>query len=421
MYLFKVKIKFILLGLFFLGCSLEVFAIDNVNNRDDAVVLLVVIKNGKPIGSGTGFIIAPQIIATNFHVAGVNDVMVLTPGKREKVKPFKTTRLWGSADYDLQLLKVENLNTAPLSISIVPIAKGSDIKAIGFPMVAEDPIEFDGVESTITKGIVGRIIQASWDEGGPKFNVIQHSASINQGNSGGPLLDLCGRVVGINTRKAPSIVDIKSGIGITSQSEGIFFASSIEVLVNELKKLNISPLIKSEACEFSINPNSSTSIFGFQKSIFITVSAVGALFLACLAVFFSLKKREVIRESFTQFQRRSSSNNAPVKNVSHIKYQLSGNDSNGHFIKILIDDKFSIGSHIRIGRDAKLVNISINDQTVSREHAVIELNASGLRIRDLDSTNGTWIDNNRVSQKFMDLKIGQTLTLGKVKLFLSKV
>ncbi len=419
--MYRFKIKILLLGLIFLGCSLDIAANNKINNRDDAVVLLVVIKNGKAIGFGTGFVIAPQLIATNFHVAGVNDVMVLTPGNKESIKPFKTKKLWGSSDYDLQLLRVDNLNTAPLSISTAPIAKGSDIKAIGFPMVAEDPIEFDGIESTVTKGIVGRIIQASWNEGGPKFNVIQHSASINQGNSGGPLLDLCGRVVGINTRKAPSIVDIKSGIGVTSQSEGIFFASSIEVLVNELKKLNISPTIKSETCEFSANPTSSALIFGVQNSKFITASVLGALSLACLAVFFSLRKKEVIRETFTQFQRRSSSKGTSVETISRNKYQLSGNDSNGQLIRILIGDNFSIGSRIRVGRDPKLVNISINDQTISREHGVIELNANGLRVSDLNSTNGTWIDNIRVGQKFVDLKTGQILTLGKVKLTLSKV
>jgi len=421
MYFFKTKIRLLLLGVTFLIFSLEGVAKNNVNNSDDAVILLVVIKNGKPIGFGTGFVIAPQVIVTNFHVAGVDDVMVLTPGKKESVKPFKTTKLWGSADYDLQLLRVNNLNTAPLNITTASIAKGSDIKAIGFPMVAEDPIEFDGVESTVTKGIVGRIIEASWNEGGPKFNVIQHSASINKGNSGGPLLDLCGRVVGINTRKAPSIVDIKSGIGVTSQSEGIFFASSIDVLVNELKKLNISPTIKSEPCEFSVNPNSSTLISGFQNSKFITASVIGALLLASLAVFFSLKRKEVIRETFTQFQRRSLSKEAPINNVSQNKYQLCGNDSNGHNIRILIDHKFSLGSRIRIGRDPNLVDISINDQTVSREHAVIEINQSGLRVGDLNSTNGTWINSNRVHEKFMDLKIGQTLTLGKVNLILSEV
>ena len=65
------------------------------------------------------------------------------------------------------------------------------------------------------------------------------------------------------------------------------------------------------------------------------------------------------------------------------------------------------------------MNISINDQTVSREHAFIEINQSGLKVCDLNSTNGTWIDSNRVHEKFMDLKTGQTLTLGKVKLILS--
>ena len=93
MYLFKTKIK-LLLCLPFLIFSLEGFANNNVNNRDDGVVLLVIVKNGKGIGLGTGFVIAPQTIVTNFHVAGVDDVVVLTPGKKENVKLLKTKKLW---------------------------------------------------------------------------------------------------------------------------------------------------------------------------------------------------------------------------------------------------------------------------------------------------------------------------------------
>jgi len=411
--------KFALITSLFILFSINGYAQTQPNKDDDAVVLLLVMKNGKLVGSGTGFVVAPEIVATNFHVAGTNDVVVLTPGKGQSVKPFNTTKLWGSSGYDLQLLKVDGLQASPLTISTYSLDKGADIKAIGYPGVAESAIEFDGVESTITKGIVGRIIEASWKEGGPKLSVIQHSASINKGNSGGPLLDLCGRVVGVNTLKAFSIVEVKSGIGFTSQTEGIFYASAVDILLNQLRKLNINVAVKSEPCHFT-NASKPTSISSIQNSSFTTIGVIGALFLAGLAVFFSLKKKELIKESFTQFQRRAG--HSPKSNIDNDKfnYQLNGSDSNGRSVRILIDQKFPVGSLIHIGRDPKLAKIAIDDPTVSRDHAIIEIKPSGLRVRDLNSTNGTWVDSNQIHDKFVDIAVGQTLTLGKAKFKLFK-
>lgn len=393
------------------------FAQGSVNISDKGVVLLLVLKNGKFAGSGTGFIVSNDVIATNFHVAGIHDVVVLTPGKGANVKPFKTQKLWGSADYDLQLLKTNGLGVPPLNLSSAQIKKGADVAAIGYPGVAEDMIEFDGVESTISKGIIGRIVEASWKEGGPKFSVIQHSAPINKGNSGGPLLDLCGRVVGVNTLKAVSIGVIKSGVTITSQSEGIFYASDIEVLLNQLNKLGIPISVKSDSCD--LTKDTSKDNTKLHSSWFIPVGIFGALLLGALAVFLSFKRKEIIYESYTQFKRRSQPNTKLNFNKS-TKLILSGMSSNGNSIRITIDQRFPIGSEVIVGRDSKLSRIVIDDPTISRQHASIKIMEDVLMVRDLNSTNGTWINNQKIYSHYASITSGGILKLGNITFTLSK-
>jgi hypothetical protein len=274
-------------------------------------------------------------------------------------------------------------------------------------------IEFDGVESTISKGIVGRIVEASWKEGGPKFNVIQHSAAINKGNSGGPLLDLCGRVVGVNTLKAVSIGVVRSGVTITSQSEGIFYASAIDVLLDQLKKLGISVTTNSENCVVS-GQSSGAVTTKINYPWVMPAAILGSLILAGLAVYLSLRKNNVIRETYTQFQKRSKSASNANKNISNqMAFVLKGRNSNGHSIRIVIDQKYPIGSHILVGRDSNVARIAIDDPTISRQHAIIEVANNCLRVRDLNSTNGTWINNKKVTDQFTELFIGQELRFGK--------
>ncbi|OYU17403.1 MAG: hypothetical protein CFE34_15930 [Rhodobacteraceae bacterium PARR1] len=86
-------------------------------------------------------------------------------------------------------------------------AEGGDI-TVFFLAGPDDVVAFDGtvlaIETTLTQGLVSKVFVAPWEAvTGATSNVpveiIQHTAAINHGNSGGPLLDECGQVVGMNT------------------------------------------------------------------------------------------------------------------------------------------------------------------------------------------------------------------------------
>lgn len=139
-----------------------------------------------PRGVGSGFIIsADGYIITNNHV--VNDAhgiyVTLTSGKEYKAKVIGT-----DARTDIALLKIDakGLPTLPIGTAH-SLKKGQWVLAIGSPF---------GLESTVTSGIVSAINRDTGDY----LPFIQTDVAVNPGNSGGPLIDLSGRVVGVNSQ-----------------------------------------------------------------------------------------------------------------------------------------------------------------------------------------------------------------------------
>lgn len=144
--------------------------------------------NQKAQGVGTGFIIdADGWIVTNHHVAGKAAEIIVTLSDGRKLP----AKLMGSDEKtDLALLKVESDKKLPFVTfgDATKVRVGQAVMAVGNPF---------GLGGTVTTGIVsarGRDIHS-----GPFDDYIQTDAAINRGNSGGPLFDMNGNVIGINT------------------------------------------------------------------------------------------------------------------------------------------------------------------------------------------------------------------------------
>ena len=155
---------------------------------------------------GTGFIVDPKgWIVTNYHVAGKADSITVTMTDGRKL-PAKM--VGGDEKTDLALLKVESDKPLPY-VSFGDATKvrvGQAVMAVGNPF---------GLGGTVTTGIVsarGRDIHS-----GPFDDYIQTDAAINRGNSGGPLFDMDGNVIGINTAiYSPSGGSVGLGFAIPS-------------------------------------------------------------------------------------------------------------------------------------------------------------------------------------------------------------
>ena len=143
-------------------------------------------------GAGSGFLIDPRgYILTNFHVvAGAQSIEVILGDKSRYPAKF----IGADQRNDVALLKIDpkgkQLASLPLGDSSA-LQVGQKVLAIGNPF---------GFQSTLTTGVVsalGRTVQTS--ESTFIDAAIQTDASINRGNSGGPLIDTHGEVIGINS------------------------------------------------------------------------------------------------------------------------------------------------------------------------------------------------------------------------------
>lgn len=139
-----------------------------------------------PRGVGSGFFISDDgYIMTNNHVVSdATDIFVtLTDGREFKAKVIGTDERT-----DVALIKIEAKDMTPLVIGDPKkLKKGQWVLAIGSPF---------GLDSTVTSGIVSAIGRDT----GEYLPFIQTDVAVNPGNSGGPLINLAGEVVGINSQ-----------------------------------------------------------------------------------------------------------------------------------------------------------------------------------------------------------------------------
>ncbi len=220
----------------------------NPEQVDRSIVWVVAPIDAKSMQTGTGFAINHDgYVITNDHVVrGSKELFVLYKAN-EKNNKRPAQVVWQSQGYDLAILKAEGLGIPPLAINLKKPRKTSKVSAAGFPGAARDydhGVMDNLLESTWTQGIVSRTLDSSWVKNGPEFTIIQHSADINGGNSGGPLLDDCGRVIGVNTRASVAKLEVVSAggtkpVAVGKTPRGIFYASHSSAFAAALEKHSI--------------------------------------------------------------------------------------------------------------------------------------------------------------------------------------
>lgn len=301
---------------------------ESVEKIYDAVVVVETYKGDTLIGSGTGFVYKKEdgkgYILTNNHViSGGNKVYVtFTSGKKLE------TEILGSDKYaDIAVLSIEAFDDMQVaSLGSSEDAKvGDTVFAVGAPL--------DSAYSwTVTRGILSgknRLIEISSSNNTSAMSdwvmtAIQTDAAINSGNSGGPLANVNGEVIGITSMKL-----VSSGV------EGMGFAIPIEIASHYAEKLEKGEEVIRPYLGIAMYNVSEMNNYLFSDSNdFTTGVYVDSVEADSPAASGGVKKKDIIIKL----------NDDEIKNVAYLKYNLYKYD---------VGDKVTL-TVLRDGKEKKL-------------------------------------------------------------------
>ena len=145
----------------------------------------LVLVRGHRFGAGAGIVWdAAGLILTNNHVVGRRTPVVILQDDRE----YASRLLARDPDVDLALLSIDAAGLTPLVPAPASPRVGEMVFAFGHPW---------GQRNTVTRGIVSALVSAQ-NRRGEKLPVVRSDVPLAPGNSGGPLVNAAGEVVGIN-------------------------------------------------------------------------------------------------------------------------------------------------------------------------------------------------------------------------------
>ncbi|MFI4933117.1 MAG: serine protease [Caulobacterales bacterium] len=232
---------------------------DALRQAERSVVRVVTVsldQLGNPIAleTGSGFVVSPGKVVTNHHVVQgaplADKVEVFVIPDRDAggaSEPVSISQTWAEAD--LALLDAPQLASPPLTIATFLPGKDATVHALGYPGVTDEvrnlPLTeiLKPQEPYVTPGSIALFSAVA--PGGQQIDTIFHTAPINPGNSGGPLIDACGRVIGVNTWGAGAQL---SDTGEITAPQGQFVATRASELAKFLRDAQVSATLVNTAC-----------------------------------------------------------------------------------------------------------------------------------------------------------------------------
>lgn len=193
---------------------------DAVDKVYDSVVVIENYINDRVGSSGTGFVFKTDdkygYILTNYHVIDNSKKIVVTFTNNKKIE----ASLVGIDEYsDIAVLKVDKSDV----ISVAQIGNADSLRVGDTTFTVGAPLDSSVYSWTVTRGILSgknRLVEVTIDNTNSVMEVLQTDAAINSGNSGGPLCNSNGEVVGITNMKIAS-----------SSIEGMGFAIPVDTAI----------------------------------------------------------------------------------------------------------------------------------------------------------------------------------------------
>ena len=394
-------------------------------------VVRIVTQTDQGLGAGTGFAINDQgYIATNVHVIANAHSIKAVPTNSNAL--YDVEIIATSQELDLAIAYIPDITLPPIALSLAPATKGQKVWSIGYPGGADR--NRPAHDPTVQDGVIGRIFLGAWHA--QELRIIQHNAPTNPGNSGGPLLDDCSRAVGVNTQASLVVITSpSSGVTRVPHAAGIYWSSHIEELANLLDDHGIAFQSESDDCVAAGGTGNSGEAEKARREaeqasdqFLVYLLLLGSVALVALVV--ALKKpRQLAQQTwekprqFVQQMSRRVGVRAVAKGPKH-GLALAGFDGRGNRVRIELSPARFAGQRLglSLGRHPELVDEIVADENVSQRHLRITAVADRLYVEDLNSSNGTFLNEQRLPPfEPARLDYGAKVALGDLVLVASKL
>ena len=378
---------------------------------DRAVVRVVAQSTGGEIlGTGSGFFVDERHVVTNHHVVAGGELppnplisIVLADGRDW----LPVSVRWTDEALDLAVLEAPTAqNRSSLALRLTEPARSVDVYAVGYPGSA-DRASGDVLQSTLTDGILSKPpFEAQWGMPGSGLTqILQHTAAISPGSSGGPLLDTCGNALGVNTSGGLSEVLDASGnvIGATT-AQGIFFAIDASELARALDRSGVR--YATGACGAGGRQPSRTASAVWPGALNVYLWLIGLLaatVVGALLLYMRSRRTAVAASAGSGPTRNLASVAAPTDHVraapnSTVRggtVRLAGHGGTQHLTVDTAELRRSAHGQ-SFGRLAELVDRPLAVEGLSRRHFRISMDRGRTWLEDLNSTNGTFVNGERL-------------------------
>ncbi len=217
-------------------------------------------------GVGTGFVVRSDgIVVTNCHVVeGATKITVSSSAKDPK--QYDAHVVGGDCLHDLAVLKIDATNLPTVSLgSSGDLKLGQRVVALGYALALEGgPTVTTGIVSSLDRTIQAQDPNCTSCQNGARTytGAIQTDAAINHGNSGGPLVNMAGQVVGINTAGDDNAQNIGFAIAIDSVKQTIADAEANPLAPTAYLGVSTQSVTADLALQFGLAVNEGAYVVG---------------------------------------------------------------------------------------------------------------------------------------------------------------
>lgn len=393
----------------FLILSTIITYASSIQEAKENLVRLGIYNDNELIGTGSSFPISENIFVTNYHVIkdavtepNTYDMKALVDVKAGKYVTKEIEILNFDEEKDLAAIRIIGLSKTPLKLisgldqeATRDKYSDSTVFSIGFPassdIVQNGTVKKSNIKPATKQGIVSKYNNFKIDKSFVETtNMIETDATINGGNSGGPLVDECGNVIGIAEMKL-----------VVTAVDNVFYAIRVDELISFLDAYNV---------DYTTTVGCAPSVFKSHGNLFWYL-LVGLVFIILLLISYIIKSHnsksslsQIINDKIALIQHKNNHNLLAVKEDESYLKSLTINAEN-----IILNRSKSIV----IGRSSQC-DIQIKNSHLSGMHLKVKLlEDKRVFVVDLESTNGSYIDGEKlVAKKPFELKLGSRLVLG---------